>query len=45
MTFDELVERAVAQAKRAIEIGISTATPGQQWDTCFLFLFNNVLEV
>ena len=37
-------ERAIAQAKRALQTGVSTATPGQQWDTCFTFLFNKVLD-
>lgn len=37
-------ERIVQQAHKFYETGVSTASPGQGWDTMFDFLFKKVEE-
>ena len=37
-------ERAIKQAVAYVRTGVSTAAPGQGWDTCFGFCFRHVVE-
>jgi len=37
-------ERVVQQAKKYFETGISTASHGGGWDTCFTICFEKVLK-